>query len=351
MTISIISVTEKGRALSGKIAENLGEEFEVKRYCYYKNSDGFSEKFTNISELTASIFRQSSALVFVCSCGIAVRAIAPLLQSKDIDPAVVAADDSGKFVIPILSGHIGGANRLAEIIAKKIGARVVITTATDTGGRFSPDSFAQANRLLITDFEAAKEIAAAVLNDEKIGLHCDYPYKNPPFEIVGISENEYCRTGLCIGANPLVKPFEVTLNLIPRNIVIGIGCRKNTPCKDIENHIFTTLKKEGIFERRVSQVATIDIKGAEPGLVEFCSKYNLPLMSFSAKQLNELEGDFHGSSFVLSQIGTDNVCERSAVRCGGKLILHKRSSDNVTVAAAELPVDIDFERKFQWNYT
>lgn len=346
MTVSIISVTEKGRVLSKKIADRMGKEFEVQRYCFYKHSDMFAKKYKKIGTVTAKLFRETDALVFVCSCGIAVRSIAPLVKSKAEDPAVVVVSDDARFTVPILSGHIGGANHLAEIIADKIFSKPVITTATDIGGRFSPDSFAKANGLVITDLTAAKEIAAAVLNDEKIGLHCDYPYKNLPFEFEGLPEKIPCRTGLCISADTALKPFEITLNLVPRNIVLGIGCRKNTPCSDIEKHVLLTLQKEGISERRVAAVASIDIKAEEAGLLEFCSKYSLPFRTFSAAELMELEGDFDGSKFVLAKTGTDNVCERSAVRCGGKLILHKRSSDNVTVAAAELPVKIDFERKF-----
>lgn len=343
MNISVISVTEKGRLLSEKIAEHLGGEFEVKRYCFRKYCDASAEKFSKLSELMPSIFEEYNALVFVCSCGIATRAIAPFVNSKAHDPAVIVVDDSGKFAIPILSGHLGGANRMSEIIAEKIGAAAVITTATDIGGRFSPDSFARANNLLFSDFSAAKEIAAAVLNDEKIGLKSDYPYKNPPLEI---TESSPCRTGIYISANPLPKPFEVTLNLIPKNIVIGIGCRKNTPCTDIEKHVLLTLKKEGINERRVTAAASINIKSEERGLVEFCEKFSLPLITFTAEELMAQRGDFGSSSFVLETTGADNVCERSAVACGGTLLFRKRSCENVTLAAAELPVEIDFERKF-----
>lgn len=350
MKISIISVTEQGRALSEKLASLLGEEFETERYCFKKHSDDNSNKFTKIGWITSRLFPQTDALVFVCSCGIAVRTIAPLVSSKAADPAVVVVDDAGKFSIPILSGHFGGANGLSEIIAQKIGAAAVITTATDIRGRFSPDSFARANRLLLSDFSAAKEIAAAVLNDEKIGLVCDFPYKNLPFEIVEMKEKKasqpLCRTGICISADPLRKPFEVTLNLIPKNFVLGIGCKKNTTCAEIEKHVFLTMQKEGINGRRVCAVASIDIKAKEPGLVEFCEKFNLPFKTFSAAELMEARGEFSSSKFVLAKTGADNVCERSAVRYGGSLILKKRSSDNVTAAVAEIPFEVDFERKF-----
>lgn len=189
MRFAIISVTENGRLLSKKLHNFLNKDHAAKRFCFEKNSDEFSEKFSDIYEVARKAFSENNALIFICSCRIAVRSAAPLINSKISDLAVIVIDDCGKFVIPILSGHIGGANRIAEIIAENVGAVPIITTATDVGGRFSPDSFAAANGLIITDINAAKSVAAAVLNNEKIGIKSDYPYKNIPCEIV---ENSLC---------------------------------------------------------------------------------------------------------------------------------------------------------------
>lgn len=342
MTISIISFTEKGRILSQKISGIFSEEYGVKRYCFHKKQDENSEAFSDINELVFRIFYSSGALIFVCACGIAVRSIAPFIRSKATDPAVIVIDDCGSFVIPILSGHLGGANRLAEIIAEKTGAKAVITTATDIGGAFSPDSFAKANNLVITDLSAAKEIAAAVLDNEKIGLASDYECKNIPPEI---AENTPCRTGICIASDTNKKPFEITLNLLPKNICIGIGCKRGTPCNKIETHIFDSLLCAGIDKRRLCCAATIDIKADEAGIIEFCKKNSLKLFTYTAEQLMSANGNFQKSDFVLSKTGTDNVCERSAVLTGGRLIMPKMAVNGVTVAAAELPTEIDFEKR------
>ncbi|MGN0577469.1 MAG: cobalt-precorrin 5A hydrolase [Ruminiclostridium sp.] len=342
MKISIISFTEKGRILSQKISGLFSEEHGVKRYCYHKKQDENSEAFSDIKELVSRIFYSSGALIFICACGIAVRSIAPFIRSKATDPAVIVIDDCGSFVIPILSGHLGGANRLAEIIAEKTGAKAVITTATDIGGAFSPDSFAKANNLVITNLSAAKEIAAVVLDNEKIGLVSDYECKNIPPEI---AENTPCRTGICISSDCGKKPFEITLNLLPKNICIGIGCKRGTPCNKIEAHIFDSLLGAGIDKRRLCCAATIDIKADEAGIIEFCKKNSLKLITYTAEQLMSASGDFKKSDFVLSQTGTDNVCERSAVLTGGRLIMPKMAANGVTVAAAELPTEIDFEKR------
>ncbi len=342
MTVSIISVTENGRRLSQKICDNLIEKHTVTRYAFYKSCDENSVSFSDINSVAADIFDKSQAVIFVCACGIAVRSIAPFVRSKATDPAVLVIDDRGRFVIPILSGHLGGANAFAKAVAEKIGAVPVITTATDIGGKFSPDSSAKANNLMITDLSAAKEIASAVLKNEKIGLVSDYKCRNTPPEI---TLNEQCRTGICISADTARKPFEITLNLVPKNIVIGVGSKRGTPYFTIEKHISESLSVAGIDIRRLCAVATIDIKANEKGLLEFCEKYGLKLLTYTAEELMKVDGIFTKSDFVLSQTGADNVCERSVVKHGGKLIMPKTAGNGVTVAAGEMPSEIDFERE------
>lgn len=340
MKAAIISVSADGRDLSKKIAKTL--DCIAKRFVFEKYADGECEKYSDTGKLTVRLFGEFDALIFVCACGIAVRAIAPHVRSKATDPAVVVVDDSGKFAIPILSGHIGGANRIAELIAKGIGATAVITTATDVHGKFSPDSFAKANDLIIGDLGAAKEIAAAVLSGEKIGLISKYQYVNLPREL---TEGNNYRVGLVISADSQCKPFEVTLNLIPRNIVIGIGCKRGTSAELIERCVFSELERAAIDFRRVKALASIDLKADERGLLGFSEKYGIPLRFFSAAELMSAVGDFSSSEFVRRVTGADNVCERAAVCCGGRLVLRKTAGEGVTVAAAELSTTIDFQRE------
>lgn len=341
MTVSIICVTENGCALSRKISDSLSEKYIIACYAFHKSCDEKSVPFTDLGSLVSDIFCRSDALIFVCACGIAVRSIAPLLKSKTTDPAVIVVDDNGNFAIPILSGHLGGANALAKLIAEKIGAVPVITTATDIGGKFSPDSFSKSNNLIISDLLAAKQIAAAALKGEKIGLASDYECKNIPPEI---AVNKCCRTGICISSDISKKPFEITLNLVPKNIIIGVGCKRGTLFTAIEKHISESLLSAGIDIKRLCGVATIDIKSDENGLLEFCEKRRLKLFVYTADELMSVCGNFTKSEFVLSKTGADNVCERSVVKHGGKLIMPKTSYNGITVSAGEMPFEIDFER-------
>ncbi|MBP5605688.1 MAG: cobalamin biosynthesis protein, partial [Ruminiclostridium sp.] len=297
--------------------------------------------FTELSGLITEIFGRYDALIFVCSVGIAVRAVAPHIVTKVTDPAVVAVDDCGKFAVSLLSGHIGGANALAMQTAAKLGAVPVITTATDSGNKFSPDVFAKANALVIDDMDAAKTVASSVLDGEKIGLGCDYPHSGVP----GLfSADTGCKTGIVIAENTERKPYETTLNMMPENIVVGIGCRKGTPCEHIRNAVTEVFAANHIDMRRISAVASIDIKAEEPGLREFCAGLGVPLMTFTAGVLMSAEGSFAHSDFVLETTGTDNVCERAVVSAGARLTVPKTAGNGVTCALGELPVYIDFEK-------
>ena len=342
MRIALISITARGGALSARLAAGLSDAHSTVRYSYERYADGDTVTFESLSGIAEELFRSYDGLIFVCACGIAVRTIAPYIRKKTEDPAVVVLDDCGRFAVSLLSGHLGGANELARRAAQICGAEPVITTATDSGGRFSPDLFAAANNLIITDMDAAKEIAAAVLAGEKIGLVSEYEFRNTPPDV---EFGALHRTGIYIGTDSGRKPFEVTLQLIPADVTLGIGCKKGTPAEQIETAVMTVLEKNNIDLRRICGAASIDLKASEPGLHEFCRKYSLSLSFYTAQELNSIEGDFTSSDFVASVTGCGNVCERSAVYSGGTLIIRKTALNGVTVAAAIKETVIDFERK------
>ncbi|HQM00029.1 MAG TPA: cobalt-precorrin 5A hydrolase [Ruminococcus flavefaciens] len=343
MKAAVISFTENGRVLSAEIKKSFSDLADVQRYCFAKHTDGDVAEFVSVSSLVGDIFRKMDALIFVCACGIAVRAIAPFIRSKTTDPAVIVIDEKGRYVIPVLSGHIGGANRFAEIIAGKLGAVAAVTTATDTGKLFSPDCFASANGLLITDMTAAKEVAAALVNGEKCGFYTEYPHSELPDEL---TENNKTRTGVAVCTDESLRPFPVTLTLVPKNIVVGIGCKRGTSVEAIENAVNCAFSEAGLDTERICTAATINIKADEQGINEFCHLHSIPLRTYAADELMKAEGEFESSPFVLETVGADNICERSAVLCsGGQLVIRKKSGGGVTVAAAEIPIYLDFERK------
>lgn len=342
MRAAVFSVTRRGAELSKRIANAFPDGWNVTRFCFERYPADGAEPFANLAQKTAEVFPECGAVVFVCACGIAVRAVAPLIKSKQTDPAVVVLDDCGKFAVSLLSGHLGGANRMTEIIAEAVGAQPVITTATDAGGRFSPDCFAAANRLIFKDFSAAKELASAVLRGEKIGLISDIECVNIPSDVVRADSGKY---GICISRDMSAKPFGITLNMAPKNIVLGVGSKKGA-----EFSALTSLVRQNLTEMqltRVCEVATIDRKANEPCILRLCQELKVPLKIYTAEQLAEVKGSFSMSEFVQSTVGVDNVCERSASVGGNTLIIRKQAGCGVTLAAAERKVLIDFSRKQQ----
>ena len=322
MNIAVFSVTENGRQLSLKAADVLSAEHRVSRYCFHKHTDDSSAVFWNMGSMVGRLFERSDAFIFVCACGIAVRAAASYLGTKPDDPAIIVMDDGGRFVIPVISGRTGAANHLAELLSASLGATAVITTSDEEDDSFSLQNFAAANYLVIYDSRAAKEISAAVLNDEKIGFYSNYRHSGLPEEL---TEFGVCRTGICVDTDINVKPFDVTVNLVPKNIVIGICCEVTTDAETIENAVMKVL--DGIDIRRIRQIAVSGDKAVVNSLGE---KLGVSVKSYSEKDL----------------MGAGSECEKATELCsGGKIIVHETVIDSIKIAAAEAPVFLDFERK------
>ena len=329
MKIAIISVTHNGQEVARRILENnRNDKLQYTPYAL---------KMIDVKVL----FENYEGIVFVCACGIAVRMIAPYVCSKVTDPAVIVIDEQGKFVISLLSGHLGGANILAKRIAESIGAIPVITTATDIGGKFSPDSFAKANNLHIAEMDIAKEIASRIVNNGRIALYSDYPYIHRPEPFF---DDTLTDMGICISADKNRMPFAKTLHLIPKNLILGVGCKKDTAFSVFENFILQKFSEYHLPLFRVSEIVSIDLKKNETALQEFSEKYRIPLKFYNAKALQEVKGNFQYSEFVLKMTGVDNVCERSALYYGGKLLIVKQCGNGVTLAVGEKEFTIDFER-------
>lgn len=320
---------------------------------------------------TGRHFKEDDGLIFVGAVGIAVRACAPFLEGKAEDPAVVVVDELGKYSISLLSGHVGGANDLARMAADVLGAEPVITTATDLNETFAVDLFAKKNGLLITDLEAARLISAAALAGEPIGFFCDFPTEGTiPKELAPGAEKR-CNIRVTVRTAEMSAPEEasekpvsekaaemvaapeeaaektaapentrdrVELRLVPRAVVLGIGCRKKTSQEAIGNLAVSLLEEHRIDPSALLSVASIDLKAEEEGLLRFCKTAGVPLTTFSAGELLRAEGTFTESEFVRRTTGVGNVCERSAVcgcgAAGGRLMAEKTASEGVTAAAA-----------------
>jgi cobalt-precorrin 5A hydrolase len=331
----IFAFTDKGCALSQSVIKILSDNDYA---CLVQTTDKLAEKyglaaFGRIGRAAGEAFQTREVLVFIGGCGIAVRAIAPYIADKATDPAVIVIDDNGKFVVPILSGHIGGANALGAAIAEKLGAVSVITTATDVNKKFSPDAWAAANGLAIGDMDIAKAVSAGILTDD-IPLKCDFPLRGalPNGVVMGNSGS----LGIYISYKT-AQPFERTLRLIPRVLHVGIGCRKNIDGQSILELLADVFKTNCWDMAAIKSVSSIDIKRGEAGLLRACEKLKITPAFYSAAELAAVPGGFTESEYVRSVTGVDNVCERAAVLAsgGGRLVILKTARNGVTVAVAE----------------
>lgn len=346
---AIICFTENGKHIAGKVRECLckcGNEVTLAKR-YRGAPDSLKE---SLDDWTRREFQTQDALIFIGAAGIGVRAIAPYVRSKSGDPAVLIIDEQGRYCIPILSGHIGGANELAEFISKDIKAVPVITTATDLCGKWAVDVFAVKNRLKIRDMELAKAVSAKVLSGERISIYidrsCGVIQGNPPEEVLlWDGEDEILKEpdiAVGIKKNPA---WSRTLYLIPETVVLGIGCRKGKEAEKIEERIRRVLESRDIFLESVCKVSSIDLKKDETGIVRICEKYGWEFTTFPAKTLEDAKGEFTGSEFVKQTTGVDNICERSAVRAsgGGTVIIKKQAGDGITIAVAQKKWGVSFE--------
>ncbi len=287
-------------------------------------------------------FTEYEVLLFICATGIAVRAIAPVLKHKSIDPAVLVLDDQARHCISLLSGHAGGANAYTHLIAAMTDADPVITTASDLEGKFAVDVFARENGLIVANWKTAKFISVEILSGKQVGFLSDFEVGgNLPEGLVpynGQKDMMYIH----VTDQKKEKGNDRCLKLIVPDLTLGIGCRKETPKEMIEEAVTRFVKEQELDFRAVTTLASIDLKADEPGLLEFASQHKLPFKTYSAEQLSALEGDFSESEFVESVTGVSGVCERAAVMEGGELIVKKTKYPQVTLAVARAEMNLNF---------
>ncbi|WP_026526865.1 cobalt-precorrin 5A hydrolase [Butyrivibrio sp. VCD2006] len=322
-----ICFTDVGRQLMISLCESL----------YKVTAQNIDEPFEldvkSLSDWTKKNFQKGSILVYIGAVGIAVRAIAPYVKDKTTDPGVVVIDEQGRFVIPILSGHIGGAVDAAKMLSEIIGATAVVTTATDGRGEFSVDVFAKKNDLSINNMVKAKEFTASLLKTGKETYSIDSRFSSELY-VAGIPENiEYIaddkEEGFCISA----RDREDILCLIPKCIVAGVGCRKGKSYEELNDFLLEVLRNENIDIRALKALCSIDLKKDEAGIKDLSEALQITFETFSSDELMEQEGDFSSSSFALEVTGADNICERSVMAYGCKRIILKKTTKNgMTIA-------------------
>lgn len=384
MKVSIISFTLKGIELSLKIKKAFSREAEEDLCLYTKCShaeksitekniteenlaeknlaeSGLSYVEQSLTEWTGGEMKKRRSLLFIGACGIAVRAIAPFLTDKLNDVPVLVMDEQGRFVIPVLAGHVGGANELAISLAERMGSTPVITTATDLNHCFAVDLFARRNALHIVNKDGIAKVSSRILAGEEVTMAVEEGHLREEEAQTLRGRRGSRKTNIPEGirlvsteapVDVLVAPASYgqgrLLTLRPKEYVIGIGCKRGKAAEQIDHFVNRALKESGISMEQVAAFVSIDRKKDEEGILWMSSHYGISFVTYSAEELQQVEGNFHASEFVKSQVGVDNVCERAALRFsgpGGTLITGKQAEDGITVAIAKRRWSVSFDEK------
>lgn len=305
--IRIVYFTENGK----KVAKRLKESFLD--YLFEEKDDN-----TDLLDFVGEAFKYHLPMVFVGATGIAVRTIAPFVSDKLSDSPVIVIDELGINVIPILSGHFGMANDLAKEFSKGLDANCVITTATDINNVFSVDSFAVKEGYRIVDKNQIKVISSKALMKEKIAVETK-------------EDGVY---------------FDDRLMLIPKELVIGMGCKKDKDFSDLLDFLLEDYSEKELRDNLYA-ICSIDVKAKEKGLLKLAAYLGAKFITFSAEELNDCKGQFEESDFVKAKVGVGNVSERAVACLGATILKSKEARDGMTKTIGKRSVGtVEWQEKF-----
>ena len=329
MKYAVITFTQQG----DQIAEILASFINIDLYSKKKQKD------FNFKEISKKVMESYTGIIFISSTGIAVRAIAPYIKSKDKDPAVLVIDNSCNYVISLLSGHLGGANELTLEISKILKAEPIITTATDNLGIVAPDIIAKDNDFIIEDLKKAKHIASLLVEGKKVGFFDEKGIVPIPAGYSSSLEN--ISGALYIGSSDIVNEYlqgniVPTLKLIRRNMVLGIGCRKDFSSEKMKETVLRVLKEHNIDNRAIKSITTVEIKKDEVAINALAEYFNCQLKIFTTEDIRKIQHKFEGSDFVEKTIGVRAVSEPCTELSGAKIISSKMKLDGMTLCIGEI---------------
>lgn len=334
MKIALISVSDKGLVLANDLKEKLDSDSTIIKVDLYHK---------NVKKYFSILFDEYDAIIAIMASGILIRSIAPLIESKVTDPAILNVDDNGNFVISTLSGHLGGANRLTEKVADLIGATPVITTSTDVNHKLGIDVIAKDLFLSIDNTKEILFFNKAILEGKEISFTVNpnrnfnylFDYINNNTLEINVSINFSSKVN---ADEILVELDEHELVLKERKLVVGIGCRRGKECEKIYDGLIQSIEDLNIGVSRINSLASAEIKKDEKGILDLAEKLDVPVNFVELDKLRLFKSkDVAKSEFVKSKFGIWGVCEPSALIMAGfdsKLIYKKTSYDGITISIA-----------------
>ncbi|GAA0224131.1 cobalt-precorrin 5A hydrolase [Metaclostridioides mangenotii] len=403
----ILAITENGRNLAIKVSDLLGgcdiyfkkskssisKEFfteNVKDLKCEKDSNSKNNFFIiekSFKEFVGDVFAKYENIVFIMATGIVVRSIAPYIESKFYDPAVLVMDEHGKNVISLLSGHIGGANELTHKICELIEANPVITTATDVNRKSSLDMIAKKLNAHVDNFrDNVKDVNSLLVNNKTVGIYVDGEYNidlrgfeilntskqndenNTEFKLVprGVLKNELSLKPDIIRKIVVVtdkKTIDIEkdireetkikiknknndesnlseadfIKVVPRDIVVGIGCRRDTSSKFMYESFVKFLDLNNIDINSIAKVGSIELKKDEKAINDLAKHLEVPFDTFSAEDISKVDELYERSEFVKKNVGVHSVSEPVAhIMSNGNLIINKHKYSGITFALGRI---------------
>ncbi|WP_320779835.1 precorrin-3B C(17)-methyltransferase [Streptomyces sp. CRN 30] len=300
--IGLISATAAGAAARDRLAAAWPDRTRV--------YDG------PVADAVRRAFGECERLVCFLATGAVVRLVAPLLDDKTTDPGVVCVDEAGRFAVSLVGGHGGGANALAREVAGVLGAEPVVTTATDAVGLPGLDTLG-----LPVEGDVAG-VTRALLDGAPVALEAEVRWPLPPLPVADSGAYTIRLTDRLV--EPVPAGREVLLR--PPTLVVGVGASKGAPAEEVLGLVGTALRDAGLSVRSVAELATVDAKADEPGIVTAAERLGVPLVTYGAEELARVSVP-NPSDAPLSAVGTPSVAEAAALARGGELLVPKRKSE------------------------
>lgn len=308
--------------------------YTIKKYI----EDDFTSIEGGLKAFNATLFDHYDAIIYIMAMGIIVRDIAPWMKHKSLDPAILCYSVDGRFIIPVLSGHLGGANELALEIAKLTGAQPIITTASDLLGKRAVDMMAKSRGLTIASFEDAKNLTSMMIHGDPVCLYTDTKMTGD-LEGMALSHTIDGQADgmIYVGYKKQLQWDKPIATLIPKCLVIGIGARRGTRFEQIDDLLSRLLGEGNIDARAISRIASIDLKVDEEGIIALANKLKVPYITYTADELVEVEGRFKTSEFVRKTTGAGAVAMPSGYLASGKgqCVIDKVAENGITICLWE----------------
>ena len=356
---AIIALTRNGARMARTLAGSLDRDHTLFIDRRFRKDDDSGEAFDlPLRPVVKRAFAEYSSLVLFLSAGASIRLLAPLLESKQVDPAVVCVDDAGSFCVSLISGHVGGADQLAQEVAVCLGARAVVTSASHASGTLAVDLLGREfGWRLKADSTTITRASAAVINGQPIGIWQGagepgwWPDETPLPENIAVYATledlaaSACATALIIsdttGDLETLLADKITVVYRPRSLVIGMGCRRGVPVEELESLLAEALRENGLSAECLAEIATAEIKRGEPGLEQLAERHGVPLSFLQADELNGVFETNPGSITSKSErahglVGVWGVAEPAALLTAGasELLVTREKTTRATIAIA-----------------